>query len=296
MKPAKPQTPAARTLADVGERAFLRSLRAQTLAEGSPALTLGIGDDAALLQDRALARGLVVTADALVEGVHFRRDWISPADLGRKALAVNLSDLAAMGARPLAALLTLSVPGATPLAELRGFFRGLRAACKAWACPLVGGDLTGGAHWTLSITALGTPYSSGRVLRRDAARPGDWVYVTGWPGESGAGLSALRRGITAPALIRRHHRPTPRLAEGAFLAGLPRVALLDISDGVFNDASQLADASGLAISLHPADQLPLSRPLRAFAAKHGPPRAALDFFLYGGEDYELLFATSTPPA
>lgn len=288
-----------RTLAELGERPFLRELRAGANTATGSALLLGIGDDAALLSGGALRRGLLVTADALVEGVHFRRAWTPPADLGRKALAVNVSDLAAMGARPVAAFLTLSLPGETALAELRAFFRGLRAACAEWGCPLAGGDMTRGPHWSISITALGTPAVRRRVLRRDAARPGDFVYVTGRPGESAAGLEALRRGLRAPALVRAHNRPTPRLAEAALLAALPRVALLDVSDGIVNDASQLCEASGVAIELNAGAQLPLSPALRRFAAEPRPEsaaRSALDYFLFGGEDYELLFTTAAPPA
>jgi thiamine-monophosphate kinase len=230
----------------------------------------------------------------MIEGVHFRHAWTGPRDLGHKALAVNLSDLAAMGCRPLAAFLALSVPPSVRLADLRAFFMGLRAEGRRWGCPLAGGDLTRAPQWVIALTVLGTPAHGGRTARRAAARPGQTLYVTGWPGESGAGLAALGRGLSAPRLIARHRRPTPRLPEAAALTrACPDLAMLDVSDGLWNDAAQLAEASGVRIELD-GDRLPLSPPLRRFAeGQKADPR---DFVLFGGEDYELLFATAKPLA
>jgi thiamine-monophosphate kinase len=279
------------------------------MATDGDRLALGIGDDAAVL---AAAGPLVVSTDALIEGVHFRRAWTTPADLGRKALAVNLSDLAAMGARPLAALLALGVPPATPLADLKAFFLGLRAEGRAWNCPLVGGDLTRAPHWMATITVLGEPPARNRVFRRDGARPGDWLYLTGWPGRSGAareGLERIQENLppaakasnsafrtphsafkdVPPALIRAHHRPVPRLREAARLARLGIVrAAMDISDGLWEDAGKLAAASGVRLDLS-RDALPVAPALKRFAAQQN--RDPLDWILFGGEDYELLIAS-----
>jgi thiamine-monophosphate kinase len=280
------------TLAEVGERAWLKRVR-RLMAEDGAELPLGIGDDAAILPS---APGpLVVSTDALVEGVHFRFDWTTPRDLGHKALAVNLSDLAAMGARPLAAFLALSVPPQVRLADLTAFFLGLRAEGRKWGCPLAGGDMTRGPQWTLTVTVLGRLGVAGRKgrpagpLRRDGARPGDWVYVTGWPGRSGAGREALRRGLSAAALARAHRRPVPRLREGAWLAALGCVdAALDLSDGLWDDAGKLAEASSVRLDLW-RDALPVDPAVNRLARKLR--RDPLDWVLFGGEDYELLLAT-----
>lgn len=281
------------TLADIGERAWLRRVRRWFAAEpGAPALP--IGDDAAALDLKGAAGPLLVSTDALIEGVHFRRDWTSARDLGAKALAVNLSDLAAMAARPLAAFLALSVPPQTPLGELRDFFMGLRAAGRLYGCPLGGGDLTRAPQWAIAVTVLGLPAVAGRLALRAAARPGQSLYVTGQPGESGAGLEALRAGAAAPALVRRHRRPTPRLAEAALLArACPDLAMLDVSDGIWNDAGQLAEASGVRVELEAA-ALVCSPAMRRLGVALG--REARDWLLFGGEDYELLLATATPEA
>jgi thiamine-monophosphate kinase len=285
--------PSSITIADLGEHRLLRMVRGWFGTGGTDAapIELGIGDDAAVVRTSPRT---IVTTDALVENVHFRRHTIAPRDLGHKALAVNVSDLAAMAARPLAAFLALSVPPQTPVADLRAFFLGLRAAARTFGCPLAGGDLTRAPHWMLTITVLGTPLGR-RVALRSAARPGDYLYLTGWPGESGAGLEALERKLAvSPKLLRRHRRPMPRLAEAAQLAKIsPRLAMLDVSDGVWNDACQLAESSGVHVALRAAD-LPCS-PLLARRVR-GTGRAPLEYILFGGEDYELLCASPLAPA
>lgn len=278
-------------LADWGELRFLAWVRRVFGTERGPGLALSIGDDAAHLR---LGRtpDVLVTTDALIEGVHFRREWISPRELGGKALVSNLSDLAAMGARPVAAFLSLGVPSDTPLAELKRFFLGLRGVGRRWGCPLAGGDLVRAPQWTVNLTLLGRPAVGRRVVPRSSAAPGQTVYVTGWPGESAAGLDALLRGLAAPRLKARHHRPTPRLPESAVLARVcRRLALIDVSDGVASESAHLARESRVRIELD-ATALPVSRALRAYAASRGMD--PLGWVLHGGEDYELLFATDTP--
>lgn len=276
-----------------GEIAWLSRVR-RWFGGDDPRLVLGIGDDAAAIE---VGRGPVVaTADALIEGVHFRRDWIGARDLGHKALAVNVSDLAAMGARPVAALLTLSVPANAAADELRAFFMGLREGARRWDCPLAGGDLTRAPQWTISITALGVPAvrRAGKpvLARRSQARPGQSVYVTGRPGESGAGLLALSRGFKAPGLIARHNRPEPRIEEGALLAKIcPDLAMLDVSDGIWCDSGRIAGASGCAIQIEAA-ALPISAAVEAFCRRAGID--PLEPVLFGGEDYELMFCTAKP--
>jgi thiamine-monophosphate kinase len=272
----------------LGERGWLRQVR-QWFGHKAGQVEVSIGDDCAALNLNGIHGPLVVTTDSLIEGVHFRHEWIGARDLGARALAVNLSDLAAMGATPLAAFLALSVPPETPLRELKEFFQGFGAESRAFGCPLAGGDMTRAPQWTICVTVLGRPVVPGRLAFRSTARPGQLLYVTGWPGESGAGLAALVRGVSAPDLIRCHRRPLPRLGEAAVLTRLcPDLAMIDVSDGIWNDAGQLAEASAVRIELED-EALPASPEMERLARQlHNDPR---DWALFGGEDYELLFAT-----
>lgn len=277
---------------DVIARYFKRA--AQPLP---PAVLLGVGDDCALLQSET-GQALAVSTDTLVEGVHFLAD-VAPEALGHKALAVNLSDLAAMGARPLGFTLALTLPEVRP-DWLADFARGLFALADASACPLVGGDTTRGPL-AIGITVLGQ-VAAGQALRRSGAKLGDGIYISGSGqaaiGQAAVGL-ALRLGqMEAASLtaedaalaLARLERPTPRLALGQALRGLAHAAL-DVSDGLLGDVAHMATASGLRAELSaPALQaLAASRPvLRAL-----PPEQALRLMATGGDDYELLLAA--PP-
>lgn len=251
-------------------RAFTREL--PLAGEG---VLLGPGDDAALLRP---PRGeeLVATVDAVEEGVHFDGRF-TPADVGWKALAVNLSDLAAMGARPLWALVALGVPPGTPPARLAGVARGLGACAREFGIAVAGGNVTRAAGLSLTVTVVGS-VRRGRALQRKGARPGDAVLVSGTLGEAALGLEPG----AAPSLTRRQRRPTPRLALGQALAGLA-TAGIDVSDGLVQDLGHLCRASGVGASLRLAE-LPLSPAYRRATAGRPDPWAAA---LSGGEDYEL---------
>jgi len=249
-------------------------------------VALGIGDDCALLQP-APGHQLAISTDMLVEGRHFFAD-VSPEALGHKALAVNLSDLAAMGARPLGFTLALSLPQADD-AWLAAFARGLFALADAHACPLVGGDTTRGPL-NLCITVFGE-VQPGRALRRDAARVGDDIWVSGRTGEARLALEWLLGtpwaraavGPELPADLRaRLERPTPRLALGQALAGVAHAAL-DLSDGLTGDLGHILTASGVGADLRLAD-LPLVPALATL-----PENERQTCLLAGGDDYELLF-------
>jgi thiamine-monophosphate kinase len=251
-------------------------------------VVLGIGDDAALLALAGAADTLAVTTDTLIEGVHFPRS--APAfDVGYKALAVNVSDLAAMGARPLAFLLNLALPAAD--AEwLAGFRDGLFTLADAVGLDLIGGDTVRGPL-AVTITALGT-VAPGAALRRDGARPGDRVYVSGLLGE--AALGFLLRGGRLPlpsqfqeSVLARLDRPWPRIHEGQALVGIASAAI-DISDGLVADLGHILKASGVGARLD-IRRLPLSD---AYAAAR--PAVGYDPALVFGDDYELCF--TVPPA
>jgi len=264
-------------ISDLTERALIARLRARVPASPDWVLT-GIGDDAAVL---APARGMVevVTTDALVEGVHFRREWSSAQDIGHKALAVNLSDLAAMGATPRAALLSLTLPASFPLDDFDGLLDGFLALAALTKTPLVGGNIarsSGGLH--IDVTAIGAVRPR-RVLRRSGARPGDRLFVTGRLGAAAAGLAALMADADIPPdALAAHRRPSPRLRTGIVVANNRSAsACMDLSDGLADAVQQVCEASGCGADVDTA-----SVPVHE--------AATLEQALTGGEDYELLFA------
>ena len=262
-----------------GEFDLIARIRARVATRAD--VVLGIGDDAALLAPPP-GRQLVVTADTLNEGVHFPRGT-SPADVGWKALAVNLSDLASMGAEPAWCTLSLSLPQSDP-AWIEGFLDGFLDLAGQHDIALVGGDTTRGPL-SIAVTAMGL-VEPGRALRRDGARVGDEVWVTGTLGDAAGGLALLDR-EPVPALRARLDRPTPRVAAGRALAGIA-TACVDVSDGLLADLGHVCARSHVAAHLD-VDALPASAALReAFGEAD---RIALQ--ASGGDDYELCF---TAPA
>ncbi len=256
------------------------------LGAGRSDVLLGIGDDAALLLPPPDSE-LALTTDALVEGVHFLPR--SPArSLGHRALAVNLSDIAAMGASPSWALLALNLPQADD-AWLQDFAAGFGALARAHGVALVGGNLSRGP---LSITVqLAGLLPRGTALRRDGARGGDALYVSGSLGDAAAGLRQLQGSLQSPAqagihLLQRFEFPTPRVGLGMALRGLAS-ACIDVSDGLFVDARRLLHASGRGAVIE-LERLPVSWALRE-ALGESAWRQALE----GGEDYELCFSAPT---
>lgn len=243
---------------------------------------LGVGDDAALLLPPA-GQALVAATDTLVESRHFLPGTPAAA-IGHQALAVNLSDLAAMGAEPAWALLSLSVPD--PDEQWLGeFARGLYALAEMHGVELVGGDTVAGPR-VVTIEVLGF-VPPGAALRRSGARPGDLVYVSGTPGEAAAGLELLQSGTlgfgSEDRLVRRFLYAEPRLALGHALRGIATAAM-DVSDGLLGDLRKLATASGVGVRLD-LDQLPIAPVL----ADHYERSQCERYVLQGGDDYELLF-------
>jgi thiamine-monophosphate kinase len=280
------------TVGSIGERALVGRLRARV---GAPRahVHLGIGDDAAALEPE---RGMlqVVTTDALVEDVHFRRAWTGARAIGHKALAVNLSDLAAMGAVPHSALLSLALPADFPLVDFDDLLDGFLELATREQTTLVGGNLTRSpGPIVVDVTALGAVRRR-RLLRRDTALRSDELWVTGAVGGAAAGLACLERGpdrqtLSASQLecVERYERPIPRTRVGRIVArvGAARAAI-DLSDGLADAARQLAESSGLGVTIDGA-ALPLHPGVRD---GDRDAAACVSRALSGGEDYELAFA------
>lgn len=262
-------------------------------------VALGIGDDCAVL-DLQGDMLLLATCDSQVEGVHFTLETLRPEQIGRKALAVNLSDIAAMGGEPRYALVSLILPAQLPLELLEGIYAGLRQEAELFGTAIIGGNISGageGGRLAIDITLLGAT-QPGRLLTRSGARIGDILCVTGTLGDSAAGLYTLlypHLAYPAQALeaVRDRHRlPRPRVQEGRTLASLPPgtiTAMLDISDGLSGDLGHLCASSKVGACLD-LKQLPLSPELLAIAKSVG--HAPVEWALHGGEDYELLFTVS----
>src|SRR5580693_10028327 len=277
------------TLASVGEFGLIKALAARLPA--APGTLVGIGDDAAVL---AAPDGRVVAStDLLVEGRHFRRDWSSPREIGGKAAAQNLADIAAMGAVPTALLVGLAAPGDLPVAWAEEMAAGLAAECSRAGATVAGGDISGAPLIMLGVTALGD--LAGRApITRSGARPGDLVAVAGVLGHSAAGLALLQAGLTEPAgLLAAHRWPHPDYAAGPDAARLGATSMIDVSDGLVQDLGHLAGQSGVRIDVASA-LLPASNTLRAAADALGGPDP-LDWVLTGGEDHGLV-ATFPPEA
>jgi len=283
-------------LAAGGEERILRYLR-RTFPP-SRKTTLGIGDDAALV---TLPRGrFLTTTDLMVEDVHFRRLWTPPESLGYKLLAVNVSDIAAMGGRPLFGLLAFALPPGLEFNFLRRFAGGLKRAGRKYGVELVGGDTTASRGGIFTCLTLLGRLTARRPLTRSGARPGDHIWVTGDLGASSLGLAALGRGKEAPSdpnfktVIRRHLLPSPPAAWGAALAekGLATAAM-DISDGLSIDLGRLCRESGAGAEVFTAD-LPVSPGTRKAALLLG--RETVEAALHGGEEYELLFTVDPAEA
>jgi len=255
----------------------------RTRSAGRNDVLLGIGDDAALLQPPP-NRALVVTMDTLNAGVHFPADT-SATDIGWKALAVNLSDLAAMGAEPVWCTLSLSLPEADTT-WLDGFLDGFLALAQAHGVALVGGDTTRGPL-SISVTAHGV-VEPGTALRREGARAGDDIWVTGTLGDAAAALDHWQRGIPCPAALRtRLDRPAPRVAAGRALAGFAHAAI-DLSDGLAADLAHLCRASAVAATVW----LPLLPTSPEFATLQVDTQTRWRWQVSGGDDYELCFTAS----
>ncbi len=268
-----------------GEFSFIRSITPAKTFQQS--LVQGSGDDAAVYSGSD-EYAEVVCLDTMAEGVHFTRKTMAPYDIGYKALAVNISDLAAMGAEPAFYLVSAAIPEDWPEEDLQEIYKGMAALGNRWQMDLIGGDTVASkSGLVLTVVVIGR-VEKGKELLRSAAEPGDIVFVTGTPGDSAAGLKLLLEGPERAYskderyFIERHRRPVPRIEAGRFLAGLQRAALNDVSDGIASEANEIAEASGVRIDVVES-RLPASPQLAAL-----PEDERLSSILFGGEDFELI--------
>jgi thiamine-monophosphate kinase len=282
------------TIKALGEFGLIARLTAG-LATRSDVL-VGVGDDCAVL-DLDGEQVLLATCDALLDGEHFLRSVATPEQIGRRAMAVNLSDIASMGGWPRYALISLLLPADLPTAFMDGVYRGLRSEAETYGAVMVGGNIAGSSTFGIDITLLGQA-RRGQALLRSGARPGDALLVTGTLGEAAAGLHLLLHPeLVVPISVAARLKaaqlvPLPRVPEGRLLATLNLVtAMLDISDGLAGDLGHLCERSGVGARLDEA-ALPIADAVSIAARLAG--QSALDWALFGGEDYQLLF--TAPPA
>lgn len=269
-----------RTLGEVGEFGLLRELLADLPT--SPAVSVGVGDDAAVF---LLSGSAVVSTDMLVEGVHFRRDWSGPREIGRKAIAVNASDIESMGARPVALVIGLGAPAETPVAWVKDLLSGIKEEAELAQVVLVGGDTTSAPQVTISVTVIGETDGRAPVLR-SGALPGQLVAFTGRLGWAAAGLTALQRGFRSPrAAVTAQRVPEVPYGQGRIAADSGATAMIDISDGLRADLGHIAEASGVVIDID-ASLVPIAEPLRVVGQATGID--PLQFALGGGEDQGLV--------
>ena len=281
-------------LVDIGEFGLIERIsrilepinRASSLGDR---LELGIGDDAAVWRG-VPGSAQVVTTDALVEGVHFDLLTTSWSDLGWKSLAVNLSDIGAMGATPELAVLSLGLPRHTTVEQIEDFYRGMGECAARWGVAIAGGDIVSSPVLTINVTAFGA--CADGQLRRSAGQPGDVLAVTGWLGRSGGGLRLLERGLPGTLkdgpsgeLIQAHVRPVPRIGAAACLVAAGVRCAMDVSDGLRGDAAHICEQSHCAASIE-IERIPLHPALIDELGRDDALSLAVD----GGEDYELLCA------
>lgn len=275
----RPALTATTTVEEVGEFTMIAHLVAQF--EQGAGVLVGPGDDAALVA--APGERTLLCTDVLVDGRHFRRDWAEAPDVGRRAAAQSLADIAAMGGRATAVTLGVVAPADLPAAWLVAMAQGLAEECASVGASVVGGDLTRGDQLVLSVTATGAVERD--PVRRDGARPGDVVALRGRQGWAAAGLAVLGRGFRSPrVLVEAYRRPEVPYPAGPEAAGLGATAMVDVSDGLLADLGHVAEASGVAIDVR-TDAFEIDEPLQAVGAALGVD--PLGFVLGGGDDHAL---------
>ena len=274
---------------EIGEFGFIDSIKEEcvTSLEG---VIKGIGDDCAVFGPYS-GRVLLFTTDMLVEDIHFLRDAITPYQLGWKAVAVNLSDIAAMGGKPLYCLISLGIPVEMNVAVIKDFYKGMKDICEHYRVNIVGGDTVASPDKLIINVSLIGDAKEDEVIYRSGARPGDKIYLTGNIGDSCAGLKILKKEISPPRsmasyFLKVHNEPNPLIETGRILA-TSRLAssMIDLSDGLLSDLGHICEESGVGALLF-RSKIPLSSELKLLASRSN--FNPLDLALSGGEDYLLL--------
>src|SRR2546427_582879 len=287
-------------ISDLGEFALIDRLQ-QRLSNAAHAcvgthdrqIVRGIGDDCAVLRPAA-GMEILLTTDTQEEGVHFRRDWSTPQDIGWRCLAVNVSDIPAMGGAPLGAVIALSVPATLDVAFVEALYDGIQELAAAYDCPVIGGNVSkASGHVSVTITVLGE-VPAGHGVYRSGAQVGDEIWVTGDLGGAKAGLEVLLHpdrvtSLSTAAVLQRYRRPRPRLREAQYLRqhGVLH-SLIDLSDGLSSDLAHICTESGVGAELE-ATHIPMSEEVRHVA--RALQVAPLILALHGGEDFELCLTT-----
>jgi len=277
-------------LQDVGEFGLIKRIR-KRVATSNSAVIQGIGDDVAVIE--MANKTLLVTTDILIEGIHFDRSWIDPYRLGKKALAVNLSDIAAMGGTPKYFLISLGLPKDLSLSFISSFYQGLKEEARRFCVDLLGGDTSLSQKIVINICLLGEGKKKGLLFRR-GARVGDDLFITGTLGDAALGLKILqKKGLMRgpKGLIERQLSPYPRIQLGQAIAKRRlATAMVDVSDGLLIDTTHVLEESGVGARIW-EERIPLSRLYRKWI--HFYSKGLYQMALCGGEDYELLF--TAPP-
>jgi len=271
---------------DIGELGFIEWVKSNFKTPPEEVM-VGIGDDTAIIKDGD--NYLLITKDLLIEDVHFKIGF-DPFLLGRKSMAVNISDIASMGGEPLYSLFGVGFPKDLSWEWIKRFMEGLKNICEEHNVFLIGGDTCSSPKLFISITLIG---KTDKPVLRSSAKEGDYIYVTGNLGDSGAGLYILLKELSFEEphlkyLVERHLNPSPKVKEGRFLRKIAS-SMIDLSDGLSIDLHNLCRESRVGALIY-ADEIPVSQELRKFCEKLGED--PLKFAIQGGEDYELLFTTS----
>lgn len=279
-----------RTIADLGEHRLIAMIT-EAVKQSSQGDVAHIGDDAAILPASRTNASTVVSTDLLIEGVHWKPGHVTPQMLGRKALVVNLSDIAAMGAKPRWFTLGLALPPSQTVSWFRELLGGLLRAADEFRCPLIGGDLVRSPVPSISITIAGTPVAKRPVLR-SGAKPGDRLFVTSDLGRARLALAALegQEKITSGKsdILQKFQLPEPRLREAEVLTKCGVSAMMDVSDGLYSDVGWISEQSGVRIEID-LDRLPIHSAVRSHLVATGRDPGA--WSALSGEEFELLFTS-----
>lgn len=296
-----------KTIGDIGELGFLKDLF-KTIKHKDKNILVGLGDDAAVISSQPDVN-YVFTTDMLVEKTHFDLRYTTFYDLGRKSVIVNVSDIASMGAEPSYILISIGYPKNLLYDFVKEFYDGIKFECDKWGCEIIGGDTVGSDKFIINICMIGKINKKENICLRSSAKERQYVYVTGELGESSAGLQMLmlkadRVKIHALKdkkelfnhLTQRHLLPTPRLEFSRFIKDkVNSLSMIDISDGLFNELNLISEASKVGFEIN-IDNIFKSDTLTEYCNLMGTDICDInDYLLFGGEDFEMLFITETPP-